>query len=151
MKNIILVLAFTIFLNSIGKSQDQAVVFVNTIYSEKTVNKITENYKSYFKQIAISVYENEKDSNFISYMNYAIDNTKSMMKSMVMNDLVPIYKKVFTNEEFAELNKFYGSKLGQKYLERTTDISKDVQNLIIAKYMPTIKADLEKYLETHKK
>ncbi|MBP7809243.1 MAG: DUF2059 domain-containing protein [Bacteroidia bacterium] len=106
-----------------------------------------DNYQNYFKQIALTTYKNELDSNYVKFMNYALGNMRNILKAMVENDLVPLFKKIYTDDELKELVKFYSSAVGKKYLEKSPEISKGVQNLMVEKYLPTIKIDLESYIK----
>ena len=150
MKKTILVIITIFVFNLTVRSQDYATLLVRTLYSENTVNKMVDNYKNYFKQIAVSTYNNDLDSNYVEYMNYALNNMRGIIKSMVETDLVPLYNKIYTSDELKELSSFYGSPVGKKYLEKSPEVSKGVQNLMIEKYLPTIKIDLENYLKRNK-
>lgn len=147
MKKIFLVLTILLGFNLTVKSQDDATLLVKALYSDNTISKMTENYRNYFKQIALTTYKNELDSSFVKFMDYSLSHMKGILNSMIENDLVPLYNKIYTPEELKELSRFYTSEVGKKYLEKSPEVSKGVQNLMIEKYLPAIKTDLENYLK----
>ena len=147
MKYQTIVFLFLVFITKVNAQNDEAKAIVKVIYSEKTIDKMVDNYQNYFKQIASSVYKNENDTNFLNFMQYCIGKTKGIMHQMVEQDLPSVYSNNFSIVELEAINKFYNSDAGKKYLEKTPQISKDVQDLMVKKYLPILQKDLENYLK----
>jgi uncharacterized protein len=99
--------------------------------------------------------------NDTTYTNHGIDvskiNQKLMEKSMAKSkenalqllneDMVDIYDKYFSAEEIDDFTKFYTSTSGQKLLNKTPDISKDVMAIMSAKYQKDFQQSFMKDME----
>ncbi len=95
------------------------------------------------------------------YTNHGVDVSKigqklmerSMKKSkenalrLLNEDMVDIYDKYFTVEEIDDFAIFYGSKSGQKLLNQTPAISKDVMTIMSAKYQKDFQQSFKKDVE----
>lgn len=99
--------------------------------------------------------------NDTTYTNHGIDVSKltqkliekSMRRSkenalkLLNEDLVTIYDKYFTTEEIDDFTSFYKSKSGQKLLNQTPDITKDVMAIMSAKYQKDFQQSFMKDME----
>ena len=90
---------------------------------------------------------NEKFDKYIAYM---MDELKSITKRLVQDDVARIYDKHFTHEEVKDLIAFYESPTGQKTLDKTPEITGDMMNLMMTKYLPEFQEKLRTKLEEFK-
>lgn len=96
-----------------------------------------------------------------TYTNHGVDVSKisqklmerSMKKSkenalrLLNEDMVDIYDKYFTTEEIEDFTIFYKSKSGQKMLNQMPAISKDVMEIMSAKYQKDLQQSFMKDIE----
>ena len=79
--------------------------------------------------------------------------TKTMKKSkeialrLLSEDMVDIYDKYFTTEEIDDFTTFYKSKSGQKLLNQTPNMSKDVMAIMSSKYQKDFQQSFMKDVE----
>lgn len=64
--------------------------------------------------------------------------------------MVLTYDKLLTHEEIKDLIKSYEAPTGKKMIEKTPEITKDLMNSLMTKYMPEFQEKLTKKLESLK-
>lgn len=84
---------------------------------------------------------------FDKYMEFMMNETKELSKKLVNEEMIQIYDKYFTQEEIKDLITFYESHTGRKMLEKSPEITKDLMNSMVTKYMPEFQKNLTKKLE----
>jgi hypothetical protein len=68
--------------------------------------------------------------------------SKSIMKRMRDEDMVPLYVKYYTQTEINDLLRFYKSPSGQKFIKNMPEIQKEVMTIMMQKYMPEIQRSM---------
>lgn len=81
------------------------------------------------------------------YIEFLMTETKELSKKLINEEMVQIYDKHFTATEIKDLIVFYESPTGQKMLAKTPEITKDLMNAMVTKYMPEYQERLRKKLE----
>lgn len=81
------------------------------------------------------------------YIEFLMTETKELSKKLINEEMVQIYDKHFTATEIKDLIVFYESPTGQKMLAKTPEITKDLMNAMVTKYMPEYQEKLRKKLE----
>ena len=85
---------------------------------------------------------------FKEKMQLMVPVFKNITNKMLNEDMVVIYDKYFSQEEINDILSFYKSISGQKLINLTPDISKELITVMMEKYMPEIKkAIAEKFAE----
>lgn len=75
---------------------------------------------------------------------------KDITKKMIDEDMVSLYDKNFSQNEINDYIAFYKSPSGQKLIEVTPEISKDLVMIMMQKYMPEIQKTLKEKSEEMK-
>jgi len=68
---------------------------------------------------------------------------KTIMKKMLDEDIVSLYDKYFTQKEINDLIKFYKSPTGQKFVNVTPELSKELALIMMQKYVPEIHKNMK--------
>ncbi len=88
-------------------------------------------------------------------MKTSMQTAKVIVKKMMDEDMVTVYDKYFSQNEINDYISFYKSKSGQKFIEMTPNVSKDLMVIMMQKYMPefqkTIKEKVDGMKNTEKK
>jgi len=91
--------------------------------------------KNQFSQMGVS---KEQLPIFEKYDQKMFDIMKEEMSwAKMRNDFIDIYSKVYTEEEIAEINKFYSSPAGKKMIEKMPILMKETRT-ITQKYLQTV-------------
>ena len=88
-------------------------------------------------------------------MKSTMQTVKEISKKMINEDMVGLYDKYFTQGEINDFIAFYKTLSGQKMINLTPEITKDLMMIMMQKYMPeiqkTIKEQTEKMKQSDKK
>lgn len=84
-----------------------------------------------------------KDSLANERMKTSLQNVKNITKKMLNEDMVEIYDKYFTQSEINDYIAFYKSPSGQKFIQTTPDVTKDLMTIMMQKYMPEIRKSIQ--------
>ena len=71
-------------------------------------------------------------------MKAMMQTTRLIMKKMMDEDMVALYDKYFSQKEINDYIAFYKTPSGQKFIKVTPDISKDLMEIMMQKYVPEI-------------
>jgi len=116
--------------------------------SEKMIDGMMNNMILALKQQASGqIQENGAKEKHDKYIDFMMNEVKELSKRLVNEEMVNIYDKHFTHEEIKDLIQFYESPTGKKLLEKNPEISKDLMNSMMTKYMPEFKERLTKKME----
>ncbi len=80
-------------------------------------------------------------------MERSMKKSKENALRLLNEDMVDIYDKYFTMEEIADFTTFYQSKSGQKLLNKMPDITKDIMDIMSAKYQKDFQQSFMKDVE----
>jgi uncharacterized protein len=72
---------------------------------------------------------------------------KDIAKRMMDEDMVVIYDKYFTESEIKDYIAFYKSSSGQKFVNTTPLIQKDLMTVMFQKYMPEMQKAIKEKME----
>lgn len=140
MKKAILLAGLLFCINSISFSQDKAAdlkKLFELMNSDQMIDQIMDNLTAVFKQQASTQFngENAKEE-YDEFIEYLMIETKELGKKLINVELVAIYDKYFNHKEILDLIKFYESETGQKMIQVTPDVSKDLMTVVMQKYIP---------------
>ncbi|WP_281298947.1 DUF2059 domain-containing protein [Flavobacterium limnophilum] len=83
-------------------------------------------------------------------MKATMQTTKVILKKMMDEDMVALYDKYFSQKEINDYIVFYKSPSGQKFIKVTPDISKDLMEIMMQKYIPEIQNAIKTKVEEMK-
>jgi len=72
------------------------------------------------------------------------DLVKSFPIDEMLNDMVPIYQRHFTQPEIAALTAFYSSPAGQKFLHETPAVTTETMRIVYPKIQARVDAALKR-------
>lgn len=103
------------------------------------------------QQITSQIKENsakEKIDKMIDALTDAMmEEMKELSHKLNSVELVNLYDKHFTQGEIKDLIEFYESPTGKKILAKSPEITKELMNSMMIKYMPELQKNLNKKLE----
>jgi uncharacterized protein len=151
MKKIIIISVLIMGFSNVSFSQDKSTdlkrlfTLMNT---DKMVDAIMNNIIPILKKQANDQIQGpEAKEKFDMYIEFMMNETRELSKKLINEEMVQIYDNHFTHQEIKDLIAFYESSTGQKMLEVTPEISKDLMNAMSEKYMPESQAKLNKKLD----
>ena len=110
---------------------------------EKMIDQMMSNMSSVMKQQAQSqITGEEAEQKLENYIQFMTEELKALTLQLVAEDLPSIYDKYFTHQEIKDLIAFYQSSTGQKMIEKTPEISKDLLGIMMNKYLPDFQQKL---------
>ncbi len=143
----ILTIVFTMSSNAQDKASDLKKLF-KLMDSEKMIDGMMNNMILALKQQASGqIQENGAKEKYDKYIDFMMNEVKELSKKLVNEEMVNIYDKHFTHEEIKDLVQFYESPTGKKLLEKNPEITKDLINSMMTKYMPEFQERLIKKME----
>lgn len=80
-------------------------------------------------------------------MSVTMPVIKDIAKKMIDEDMVAIYDRYFTESEIKDFIAFYTSPSGQKFINVTPSIQKDMMMAMFQKYLPEIQKTMKAKLE----
>jgi hypothetical protein len=155
MKKLLILTIFTIAFATNTLAQDKAAdikKLFELMKTDKMMDSMMENMIPMFQKVASGKFEgdekNEKFNRFTSSLTFEM---KGLTKK-IMNEVMPkIYEQHFDQEDIKVLIKFYESPTGQKMLEKTPEISKEMMELMSTKYLPEFQQKMDAKMEELKK
>jgi hypothetical protein len=129
------------------KASDLTKLF-DLMDTEKMIDGMMDNMIPALKQQASGqIKGDDAEVKFNKYIDFMMNEVKELSKKLVNEEMVTIYDKHFTQDEIKDLIKFYESPTGKKMLEKTPEITKDLMNSMMTKYMPEFQERLTKKLD----
>jgi hypothetical protein len=115
--------------------------------AEKTIDAMMDNMIPIFRQQATMLLKSEEGQEAMEdFMDFMLAKVKEVSKGM-LDDMIPIYDKHFTHDEIKGLQAFYATPLGKKLLDKTPELSQEIMNLSMMKYMPEMQKAMREKLE----
>jgi hypothetical protein len=116
--------------------------------SEKMIGEMMNNMLPALIQQATGQIQNgDVKAKLDAYMESVIDAAKELSYKVMNEEMPLIYDRHFSHDEIKDLIKFYESPTGKKILEITPELTKDVMNVMMTRYMPEFQAKMMKELE----
>jgi len=124
------------------KSSDLKTL-LGLMQQEKMIDQMMSNMSSVMKQQAQSqITGEEAEQKLENYIQFMTEELKALTLQLVTEDLPSIYDKHFSHQEIKDLIAFYQSSTGQKMIEKTPEISKDLLGIMMNKYLPDFQQKL---------
>ncbi|MDR2938270.1 MAG: DUF2059 domain-containing protein [Prevotellaceae bacterium] len=116
--------------------------------SEKMISGIFDNIIPAMKQQASTQIKGvDSKEKLDKYVEFMMTELKGITIKMANEEMLKSYDKAFTHEEIKDMIKFYESPTGKKMLAKTPELSADMMNAMMTKYMPAFQEKMTKKLE----
>lgn len=146
----ILTLSFVLTSNAQDKASDLKTLF-GLMNTEKMMDGMMGSILPMMKQRASeNIKGDDAKEKFDKYIDFVTSETKEFTNRLINEEMVLIYDRHFTHQEVKDLIQFYESKTGEKMLEKTPEIMKDLMSTVMTKYMPDLQEKMMKKLEESK-
>ena len=80
-------------------------------------------------------------------INEFVEKRLILMRKFVKEDLIGIYDNHFTESEIKDYIQFYKTNSGQKFINEMPKLQNDVMMVMMQKYMPELKKDIDIKME----
>ena len=138
----ILAISFTISAVAQDKAADLKKLF-ELMQTEKMIDAMMDNMIPALKQQASGqIQGDDAKEKFEKYIEFLMEESKKLSKMLVNEEMISIYDRHFSGEEIKDLIKFFESPTGKKMLEKTPEITKDLMDSMMTKYMPEFQEKL---------
>ncbi|MCB9246216.1 MAG: DUF2059 domain-containing protein [Flavobacteriales bacterium] len=126
-----------------SKSEDLKRLF-ELMQTDKMIDQTMSNMTDMIKQ-QLQGYSEQLggEKKFDEYMAFLLEETRSITRKMMTEDMPALYEKYFTQEEIKDLIRFYESKTGQKMIESSAALSKETMQIMMQKYVPELQEKLK--------
>ena len=146
------VFCFVVFIS--GYSQTKQESIKELFHTMQTDSLIDKSFTSMIPGILNQMQGQIKDSTARAHsketMISVMQTAKEISKKMLNEDMVASYDKYFTQNEINDFIRFYKSPSGQKFIQVTPDIQKDMMTAMMQKYMPEIQKTIKAKIEESK-
>lgn len=125
---------FSITLNAQTKAE-KVNELIQIMHSDKMMSDMFDQMSVVFKKQAKKQLNKDCNEAFNKFM---FEELKTVMKQMNSVEFPMIYDKHFTEHDIDELLVFYKSPVGQKMIEKTPAVQKDLMVIMMEKYIPQL-------------
>ena len=140
---------FSIALFSFGQDKAaDAKKLIEVMAAEKMIDGMMDNMIPMLKQQASGQIKGaDAKEKFDKYVDFLMTETKELTKKIVNEEMVRLYETHFTHSEIKDMIAFYESPTGKKMLEKTPELTTDLMNVMMTKYMPEFQQKIGGKLE----
>ncbi|MGF7140060.1 DUF2059 domain-containing protein [Roseimarinus sediminis] len=149
---VVSILMFSVIMGAIAqdKAEDLKKLF-SLMQSEKMIDGMMSNMVPALTQQARAQMNDESEKEkFDEFMNFVIEEAKTLSKTLIDVEMVQIYDKHFSHEEIKDMIDFYESPTGKKMIEKTPELTTEMMTSMMNKHMPEFQQRVEKKLESMK-
>lgn len=147
MKKLFLLSIFTFSIATTTLAQDKAAdikKLFELMKTDKMMDSMMQNMMPMFQKTAREkIKGDDEKEKFNQFTSFVMDEMKVLTKKIMNEDMPKIYEKYFDQKDIKYLIKFYESETGQKMLEKTPEISKEMMTLMSTKYLPEFQQRME--------
>ena len=154
MKKIILLSSLIVFMSfnvSAQNKKEKIISLFELMNTDKMMDSMVDNISNMFANKNTGLKDAKNDSIQKEYMNYVMEETKTLSKKLINEDMVTLYDKYFTEPEIQKFINFYLSPEGKKLIEATPNMQNDIMAIMATKYMPELTTKFKNKLEESKK
>lgn len=132
------------------KAEDLKKLF-SLMQSEKMIDGMMNNMiPALTQQAKAQINSEEEKEKFEEFMNFVIEEAKTLSKTLIDVEMVQIYDKHFSHQEIKDMIDFYESPTGKKMIEKTPELTAEMMTSMMNKHMPVFQQRIEKKLESMK-
>ena len=155
MKTLILISAFCFvtIINSYSQTKQESIKELFQLMKQDSM--IDKTFSTMLPSMINQIQGPVKDSASVArskeLMNSSFETLKIITKKLINEDMVIIYDRYFSQNEINDFISFYRSPSGQRLINLTPDISKDVMMIMMQKYVPEMHNSMKAKMEELKK
>ena len=152
MKKGFLVIAICILVISNGFAQTKQESIKQLFHLMKTDSITEKMFTSILSPMInqMQLKDSVSQANFKEKMNTMMQIMKNISTKMLNEDMIILYDKYFTQDEIFDFINFYKTPSGQKLINSTPEMTKEIMNIMMQKYMPEIKKAMMVKIEEKK-
>lgn len=140
----VLVLLISVSFLNAQEKRDEIKKMIEITKTGDIVNVLTDAMVANMSKVFTAKYKKKSSAaNLNKFMVVVKNEIKTTMDLIVKNDLVDLFDKNFTHAEIKDIIKFYESSAGQKILNLTPIMTKNIKELIDKKYRASLTQRLQ--------
>jgi hypothetical protein len=120
---------------------------IKVLFQLMQTDSVVEKMMNSMIPIMMKSISQQQDSTAMSMMNATMKKMTEVMKDItkrLMNeDMLAIYDKYYTEKDIKDLVAFYKSSAGQKMVQVTPDLNKEMMMILVTKYIPELQSKLK--------
>ena len=151
MKKLLLLSIMTIAFATTAVAQDKAAdikKLFELMKTDKMMDSMMQNMMPMILKTASDRIKGEDEKEkFNQYTNFVTDEMKGLTKKIMNEEMPKIYEKHFDQKDIKVLINFFESATGQKMLEKTPEITKEMMTSMTTKYLPEFQQKIETKIE----
>jgi hypothetical protein len=147
MKKVILVsvFCFVAFINGYSQTKKESIKeLFNLMQTDSLIDKMSASIApSMLNQMPGQLTDSVKRARSAELMISIMPSVKELIKKILDENMVDIYDKYFTQNEINDYISFYKTPSGQKLIQVSPDIQKDLMEVMSQRYMPELQKNLK--------
>ena len=146
----ILILALCISIPSFSQTKEEDIkTLFKTMKTKKTLKKSFDAMLPIIKQQMPSTTKEDKKK-AEKFMELIFKEIEDMTEKMISVEMHTLYDKHFTHQEIKDLISFYNTPTGKKTIDKLPEISGEIAQISMTKYMPDFQAKISKFIQDNK-
>ena len=147
------VFCFVVFISGYSQTKQESIKeLFHTMQTDSLIDKsFTSMVPGILNQMQGQIKDSTARARSKEMMISVMQTAKEISKKMLNEDMVASYDKYFTQNEINDFIRFYKSPSGQKFIQVTPDIQKDMMTAMMQKYMPEIQKTIKAKIDESKK
>jgi hypothetical protein len=118
---------------------------------DSTIDKMFTNLiPSIMKEMQAESKDSAEKAKSDKIMRELSDIIREISKRMINDDMVQFYDKYYTQEDINAYIAFYKTPAGQKMVQMTPAMQKDMSDLYIKKYLPELEKKIDAIMDSKK-
>lgn len=147
MKKVILVsvFCFVAFINGYSQAKKESIKeLFNLMQTDSLIDKMSASIApSILNQMSCQLTDSVKSARLAEIIISIMPSVKELIKKLLDENMVDIYDKYFTQNEINDYISFYKTPAGQKLIQVSPDIQKDLMEVMSQRYMPELQKNLK--------
>ena len=147
MKKVILVsvFCFVAFINGYSQAKKESIKeLFNLMQTDSLIDKMSASIApSILNQMPCQLTDSVKSARLAEIIISIMPSVKELIKKLLDENMVDIYDKYFTQNEINDYISFYKTPSGQKLIQVSPDIQKDLMEVMSQRYMPELQNNVK--------
>lgn len=152
MKKIFSVFLFLSLTLNAQVSKEKVIELINVMQADKMIDQMMDQMVPMMqKQLEASLKTEEQKKKIEKINTIVIEESKSFTNSLINGPMVDIYAKYFNEKDINYMIQFYKSETGNKLLELTPTITKELMERMMKNEMPKFQEKVKARIDELKK
>lgn len=145
----LLILCFTLSLSAQDESTEELVpqrskmedinyLLFDVMQSEKIIDETIGSIVAQFEDVGAEL----SPDDFEEFRDAVLEIASSKTKKLMRLDMPGLYDKYFTHDEIKELIVFFATAAGSKYIRVSPKIQEEIMNLMMTRYLPELRNEI---------